>query len=167
MIKIITLRVWRYITRAKPDRITQEVIPKQVIELHYHYHHHEGASMSSTTVNNSGTMGFLNTGKISHVKNIETNIGKLQEGNSEVADAFSNIKSVIRDSKLVGSEEEREELLEALDGLTESAAQPEDKRGSLLKSSIRGFGQACQAIDDVAEIWDKVEGPIKSFFGLQ
>ena len=123
--------------------------------------------MSGDTFNNSGTIGLLNTGKISHVKNIETNIGKLQERNSEVADAFSNIKSAIRDSKLVGSEEEREELLEALDGLTESAAQPEEKRGSLLKSSIRGFGQACQAIGDVSEIWNTVEGPIKSFFGLQ
>lgn len=121
----------------------------------------------SVKISGGSKVGWVNTGEISHVHNIETNIGKFKESAPNIADMFSSIKSAIQDSKEIPSEEERKELLEALDGLTEDAALPEDKRGKLLKSSIKGFAQACQAVSDIASVWSTVEGPIKNFFGIQ
>jgi hypothetical protein len=170
VIRIIASRIWQFFVPDRPGRIKEELEPKATvaaIHVHYHNHIYSGAAVSNTTVNNSGAMGWVNTGKVSHVQNIETNIGKLKESEAAIADAFSSIKSAIKDSKLIPSEEEREELLEALDGLTESAMLSEDERGSLIKSSIRGFAQACQAVGDISAAWSAVEGPIKNFFGFQ
>lgn len=160
-----------FVFTLKPSRrAKQKIVPREtVVEFHYQInHYHEGAKVTNTRViNEGGTIGFVNTGEISHVQNIETNIGKIKENDSKIADAFSAMKAAIRDSKDIPSEEDRKDLLEALDGLTENAALPEDKRGSLLKSSVRGFAQACQAASDIASVWHTVEGPIKSFFGFQ
>jgi predicted nucleotidyltransferase len=100
--KIVAVIIRRFFILKIGNRLKQEITPTTTVtEVHHHYHIYAGASMRNTTINNSGSMGLVNTGEISHVQNIEVNIGKLKESDAPVAEAFSTLKAAINYSKLI------------------------------------------------------------------
>lgn len=124
---------------------------------------------TSTTVNNylvNSQIGLLNTGEISHIKNISNSIGRLDErGQKDIAHAISNLLEAVAHSDEI-STESKAIALDQLEELSRQAVltQAERSKPGVLKAIFVGLGSTLGAAGSLAGIWDTWGPAISAFF---
>jgi hypothetical protein len=126
------------------------------------------SSKSTQVVISGGIIGVLNTGEMSHIENINTNISVIDHAkNSEVAQALKEITEAIIHSQEL-PQQERSELLEQIQEVSKQATLPVEARSSkgVLKAVLAGIAGTVSTVGGIAEIWSTWGGTILKFFGL-
>ena len=117
-------------------------------------------------IENTGTIGLLNTGEIKNVNEIEISINQLkQSGAIDIAESIQKIRDAILQSKELNYKI-KEEVLEQLAEISEQANLPENKRckRSVLKAILTGIGTTLNTVGSLAEIWGTWGANILDFF---
>jgi len=116
-------------------------------------------------IQNTGNIGFVNTGKIKDVEKIEISINQLkQNGAVDIAKSIQEIKNAILQSPDLDFKI-KEEVLEQLTEISEQANLPEEKRKkSVLKAVLNGISTTLNSVGSLAEIWSAWGTNIIEFF---
>jgi hypothetical protein len=119
-------------------------------------------------IQNTGNIGFVNTGSIKDVNKIENSINQLKQNRAvDIAESVQKIKNAILQSQELDFKI-KEEVIEQLTEISEQANLPEEKRSkrSVLKAILNGIGTTLNSIGSLAEIWGTWGTNILDFFNF-
>jgi len=144
-------------------------IEKRLLESYYkemEYREMQDHLAPQVNIQNTGNIGFVNTGKIKDVEKIEISINQLkQNGAVDIAKSIQEIKNAILQSQELDFKI-KEEVLEQLSEISEQANLPEEKRSkkSVLKAILNGIGTTLSSIGSLAELWGTWGANIIEYF---
>ena len=122
--------------------------------------------MSIKVVNSA--IGVFNAGEINSLDSISTNIATLEKSDSpKIAEALCVVAESVTNNQEV-SPEQREELLDIIEEISEQATLETDKRRktAVIKSLLGGLAMGMGAVGSLAEVWSTWGPAILKFFGL-
>lgn len=116
---------------------------------------------------NRSNVGVLNLGAV--LGRIEVHLNQLDTSVPQLAEVQQALKALTEGvaGDAVLSDQQKQELLQALDSLAEAANQPEPKRPSgLVRPALRGISETIGMSAALTTLWDVWSQPLAQFFGI-
>ncbi len=100
-------------------------------------------------------------------ESIDVKIGKLREADNGIADALKALTVAVAAETVPVSEDQRNELLEQIEMLSEQAAMSgEQRKKGLIKPAIDSLASVCTGAGGLAAVWQTWGPAIMKFFGI-
>jgi hypothetical protein len=129
---------------------------------------HKPTTFNNISIDRS-VIGMLNTGQLKEVENISISISSLEEsGYKDVAEAIRQLTKAVAEYQGI-SNEQRTELLDQLDELSNQATLSPERRvkPGVLKVILTGLAASLGAAGGLAEVWSTWGSTILAFFNLK
>lgn len=126
----------------------------------------EAPTFNTIKISNS-TVGMLNTGTLSNLKDVEFTVELMEsQGQGEIAKALAELTQAVFDSNEI-AKEAKEEISQQLRFIaTQINTKPEARQAGLIKAILSGLRTNIATAAALVTILDKVEPVIRSFLGI-